>query len=318
MPNWFPSPENCADLKLSVVIPTKDRNLILAQTLLAACEALKGVDSEIIVVNDSDTPVEMPFPLPANVRVMRNPKSGVASGRNYGAKLATGSLLLFLDDDMLVAPADIQTTLRLHEEYDRCFINLNWVYPPQLLNQIEKNLFGRYLVHYGFTSLKGWNRGNHWDDNRLFATNGITSQYLSVRKTDFDASGGYNEAFPHAGFEDYEFAKRLQQQGFAFYIYPQSKLLHNETDRQSIEAWLDRRRRGGQTRRVAAELGHAEVALHYPSWKNGVLQLLSACKKAMLFVIKKLPDKPIFDRVGFKLINILLAVSIHEGYNRKN
>ena len=223
-----------------------------------------------------------------------------------------------MDDDIIANADAIATTLRLHETRQWCCVNLNWIYPPALTSQIQQTSFGRYLIHYGFTTLKGWNRGNHWDEYDLFATDGITSQYLSMRKQEFDLSGGYNEVFPHAGFEDYEFAKRLRQQGFAFYIYPQSSLWHNETDRQSINLWLDRRRRGGQTRRVAAELGHSEVVLHYPAWKSVLLYTTGALKPVLLAMISALPGFLILDKLKFKLIGLLLAEAIFKGYNQSS
>lgn len=284
------------------------------QTVSAVYEAIQGIDGEIILVNDSSHPVSLPHYLSNFVQVLQNPKAGVASARNFGAQQAQGDLLVFIDDDMLINPEDIQTTLALHQKYQKCCINLNWIYPPEQIQRIQNYPFGRYLIHYGFTSLKGWNRGNYWNDQEIFATTGITSQYLSITKEDFVASGGYNEVFPYAGFEDYEFGKRLQQQGFTFYIYPLSRIFHNEADRLDIQAWLDRRRRGGKTRKVAANLGYSEVALTYPFWKVQVLRLLKVFEPSFLCIIAAFPENLLIDPIRFRLINLLLASAIFEGY----
>ncbi len=301
-------------MKLSIIIPTKDRPQLIGQTLSAIYEAIQGIDSEIILVNDSVHPVQLPQMMASFVQVLQNPKTGVASARNFGAQQAKGELLLFMDDDMLIKPENVHTTLALHQQYQKCCINLNWIYPPEQIKRIQKYPFGRYLIHYGFTSLKGWNRGNYWNDDELFATNGITSQYLSISKKDFWASGGYNEMFPYAGFEDYEFGKRLQQQGITFYIYPLSRLFHNEADRLDIRAWLDRRWRGGRTRKVAAGLGYSEVVLVYPFWKKQILCLLKLLRPIFLFIIAKFPEMQSIDPIRFRLINLLLATAIFEGY----
>ncbi len=305
-------------MKLSIIIPTKDRPQLIIQTISAVYKAAKGLDCEVIIVNDSTQSVQLPQYVNDFVQIHQNPKSGVASARNFGAKQAKGELLLFIDDDMLISQQDIQTTLRLHQQYKKCCINLNWIYSPEQTHSIQKYPFGRYLIHYGFTSLKGWNRGNYWNDNELFVTNGITSQYLSISKNDFLASGGYNEVFPYAGFEDYEFGKRLQQQGVTFYIYPQSSIFHNESDRLNIVSWLNRRRRGGKTRKVAVELGYSEISLHYPLWKKVSFYLLKVLKPAFIFIITKFPDNRLIDPVRFRLINLLLATSIFEGYTSPN
>ncbi|MDJ1493207.1 glycosyltransferase [Cytophagaceae bacterium DM2B3-1] len=304
-------------MKISIIIPTKDRPQLVIETLNAVANAVKGVDNEVLVVNDSEKPLILPDTLTNVVTVLRNPKAGVASARNFGAKNATGELLLFIDDDMLIQAEDIQTTFRLHQKYQRCCINLNWIYPPERSAKIAQTPFGRYLIHYGFTSLKGWNRGNDWNDEELFVTHGITSQYLSMAKRDFNESGGYNEVFPHAGFEDYEFAKRLQVLGFTFYIYPKSRLFHNESDRLDINAWLDRRRRGGATRKVAVGLGYQEVAISYSFTKKIILNVLSFFSPLIQFVVRRLPNKTAFDSIYFRIVNILLTVAIYEGYNSK-
>ncbi|MDJ1504100.1 glycosyltransferase family 2 protein [Xanthocytophaga agilis] len=304
-------------MKLSIIIPTKDRPQLVIETLTAVVRAVKKVDNEILVVNDSEKPLILPDALTNVVTVLRNPKAGVASARNFGAKNAIGELLLFIDDDMLIQAEDIQTTLGLHQKYQRCCINLNWIYPPERSARIAQTSFGRYLIHYGFTSLKGWNRGNDWNDEEIFVTHGITSQYLSMTKKDFEESGGYNEIFPHAGFEDYEFAKRLQALGFIFYIYPKSRLFHNESDRLDLNAWLDRRRRGGATRKVAVGLGYQEVAIYYSFTKKIILNVLSFSSPLLQFVVRILPNKPAFDSIHFRIVNILLAVAIYEGYNSK-
>jgi GT2 family glycosyltransferase len=296
-----------------VIIPTKDRGEVFSRTLRSVYEALLDVAAEIIVVNDSKTRTLTPDPVMAGrVTVLDNPKSGVASARNLGAAHARGRLLLFLDDDMLVSRENVQVTLQLHRQHAHCCINLNWVYPPDLDSAIRQNPFGRYLVHYGFTSLEGWNRGDRWDASNLFRTEGITSQYLSMERDVFRASGGYTEGFPHAGFEDYDFAKKLKKQGVAFYIYPLSVAFHNETDRLNLPAWLARKERGGETRRVAVAMGHRELALHYGPLKKTALTGITWATPLLAQLLKLAPDA-----LYFRIVNVLLATAIFKGYTKR-
>jgi glycosyltransferase involved in cell wall biosynthesis len=68
---------------LSIIIPTKDRESILHQTLESAYRALEHLNGEVIVVNDSDQPLQLDaYP---QVRLTKNPKAGVASARNHGS-----------------------------------------------------------------------------------------------------------------------------------------------------------------------------------------------------------------------------------------
>lgn len=306
-------------MEISIIIPTKDRKDILSKTLGNACVAMAGTEGEIIVINDSKTTsVEIPPLYKDKVSVFNNPVSGVASARNLGASKAKADLLLFLDDDMLISQENIRTTLQLHQAYKNCCINLNWIYPPELTDKISETQFGRYLIHYGFTSLKGWNRGEYWNDRQLFKVNGITSQYLSMEKKVFIKAGGYNETFPHAGFEDYEFAQRLKQQEIDFYIYPLSMVYHNEEDRLQVEAWLQRKKRGGETRRVAVEMGFKQVALSYSFAKSTTLKCITLCSPFLILLAALVPNIQFLDIIYFKIINILLAAVIFEGYTFKD
>ncbi|QHT70549.1 glycosyltransferase [Rhodocytophaga rosea] len=305
-------------MELSIIIPTKDRGGILQKTLEHAYHAIQTHQAEIIVVNDSKTTyVEVDPLFQDKIKVINNSKSGVASARNLGASQAQAELLLFLDDDMLISAGNIQTTLQLHQQYKNCCINLNWIYPPSLTERLTDTKFGRYLIHYGFTSLKGWNRGEHWDQTQLFAANGITSQYLSIEKTVFYTAGAYNENFPHAGFEDYEFAQRLRKAGVTFYIYPLSMVFHNEEDRLLVKAWLQRKKRGGETRQVAVKMGFKHLQIHYSRWKYILLSLLSGINGILHGMLTLIPNKTYLDFLYFRIVNILLAIAIFDGYHKK-
>ena len=87
---------------VTVVIPTKDRAQLLAQTV-AAVLAQRDVAVEVIIVDDGSA---QPGALADDrVRVHRNERSaGVAAARNAGLALATSRWTAFTDDDDLWAP----------------------------------------------------------------------------------------------------------------------------------------------------------------------------------------------------------------------
>lgn len=303
---------------LSLIIASKDRAAILAVTLEKVYRALQGIPAEVIIINDSKTTsIDVPAAYQDKVRVIDNPRGGVASARNLGAAHAQAPLLVFMDDDMWVAADNVRATLQLHQQYGqeaRCF-NLNWVYPPELQAYVQSTQFGRYLHFYGFDSLKGWCRGLPWSDTELFATPGITSQYLAIRKTDFERAGGYNESFPHAGFEDHDFSQRLAAHQVQPYILPTSTMFHNEADRMNLPAWLARKRRGGETRRVAVELGHEELVYEYGALKGSIYRLAALVRPVIMGVLKLIPNQRAFDRPYFALVNLLLGTALYTGYN---
>jgi peptidoglycan/xylan/chitin deacetylase (PgdA/CDA1 family) len=98
---------------VSVVVPTRDRWSLLADTLASALAA-EEVGIEVIIVDDGSTspaPAAPPFTDP-RVRIVRNDVSlGVSRARNRGIEEARGEWVAFLDDDDVWAPRKLRRQL---------------------------------------------------------------------------------------------------------------------------------------------------------------------------------------------------------------
>lgn len=300
-------------MKLSVVIPTKDRDEILALTLDAAVKATLHVDAEIIVVNDSKTDT-LKMPKGQNVMLLDNPKSGVAAARNFGFKNAKGDLILFLDNDILISKESVDHILKLHFTYRNACFNLNWEYSPETLGKIVSLPFSRFLKASGMTSFKGWYNDTSWRENELFVSKSVASFHLSISREDFEKSRGYNEQFPHAGFEDYDFPIRLKNAGIKFYIDSRMTVYHNELDRLKMENWLISEERRAVTRKKAVRLGYTELELEYHPLKKILLKMILGLERIIMIVAGFLPNNRFFDPAYFKIIAIIQASRIFKGY----
>lgn len=89
-------------MRFSVVIPTKDRPVLL-QSAIASVLNQHEQDFEIIVVNDGHESVAIPQD--RRLTVIRSDGEGVAAARNAGIAAARGDYLAFLDDDDLYMPS---------------------------------------------------------------------------------------------------------------------------------------------------------------------------------------------------------------------
>lgn len=87
----------------SVIIPTHRRANLLERSLASVKAAAMGHSLEVVVI--SDTADEMTERVcrqwldPSDIYVRRNGSSGPSESRNLGLSLATGQIVLFLDDD---------------------------------------------------------------------------------------------------------------------------------------------------------------------------------------------------------------------------
>jgi predicted glycosyltransferase involved in capsule biosynthesis len=152
-------------------------------------------------------PFDLNYP---NVAIYKNPKKGAASARNFGASIAKYSILFFIDDDMWMTTESILAIKKLHTDsffVSNCSV-LNWQYPQVLINEMEQQKIGRYLLNANYHTLVGRAKIeiNHSAD--LFKVNSIGSGSFVISKELFTAIGGYNENFIFQG-EDVDLSNKL-------------------------------------------------------------------------------------------------------------
>ncbi len=237
-------------MRISFVVPTYRRPAALGETLDALIKLQHPPsDYEVVVVDDGsgdDTPaVAQQFAhAAASVRYVHQQNAGVAKARNTGAAHAAGELLIFLDDDILVAPDHIERHLETRERYGDCLVNGHWEFSLGTRAALEQTPFGRFRI-----GLEDWvkmeNDKQPLDGGRL-RPSGITAANLSITASSFDRIGGFDESFPFAGCEDQEFSYRAQLAGYAFIYDPAIRLLHND-ERVTLDQFCARQRRGAQT-----------------------------------------------------------------------
>ena len=300
-------------MKLSVIIPTKGRRQILAATVSAAIQSTQHLDAEIIIVNDLRSE-RVEVPEAGNVRTFDNPKAGVAAARNFGFRNSTGELILFLDNDIIISRESVDHICRLHDRYAHACFNLNWEYSAETLRKISTHPFTRFLKSFQMISFKGWYNDPSWQDNQLFKSKSIASFHLSISRDDYEKSGGYNEAFPFAGFEDYDFPVRLKKAGIGFYIDSRLTVCHNEIDRLDLENWLNHQQNRALTRRKAVTLGYSELAIEYRLWKRVILKFINTNERFLKAILRTLPNSPLADPLYFKMLSALQASRIYKGY----
>ncbi|MBS1681418.1 MAG: glycosyltransferase [Bacteroidetes bacterium] len=303
-------------MQVSIVIPTKDRGKIFDDGLQSVVKAIKGLDAEVIVINDSrlSTPT-IPTEF-TNVRLIQNPKSGVASARNFGASVSQAEYLLFMDDDFLIPPQTISLALEIAKLDSKKIHLFNWVYPPEIELKLSEFQFGRYLVAFGFTSVQGW-LGDEWRTEEVFELNDGASYFLPIKRSIFKEIGGYNENFLHAGAEDFDFVQRAKEKGIKYYLDKRCLLYHNESDRISLTNWLNRKLRTGETLQMAVGLGHERLKIKYSLYRKFLFKRISNSKFILFGILKLIPNVPQFDRVYFKITNLLLSVYLFDGYTKK-
>ncbi len=215
---------------VSVIIPTYNR-LARLQRVLAALTAQQYPfdDFEVVVVSDGSTDgteayceqVQTPF----HLTFIQQANAGPAAARNRGVAAARGTIVLFLDDDVVPAANLIAEHMRLHAERANRVVLGPMLTPPD-------------------TRLSPWVA---WEQAMLekqyrAMTAGIwpatARQFYtgntSLRRQLVLAAGGFDERFRRA--EDIELAYRLDKLGVEFVFAPQAAGYHYAE--RSFTSWL--------------------------------------------------------------------------------
>lgn len=115
--------------KVSVLIPTRNRRLLLRRTL-GSVLAQRDVDLDVVVADDcsTDGTAAMIDALgDPRVRVVRQPQqSGVSAARNRAITAATGEWLAFLDDDDLWSPDKLAMQIGAADASGRAWAYCGW------------------------------------------------------------------------------------------------------------------------------------------------------------------------------------------------
>lgn len=246
-----------AEPRISVVIPTFNRKNILVKVLRALDAVEHAFPFEVIVVDDgsSDGTFEEASSLAPSyeLTVLRQQNSGAGAARNAGAAKARGSLLLFLDDDMIADPQLLIEHDRAVERWDAVVGHIP-VDPSAPDSSLK-------------TGLKQWVKSRHerlnGSNSPLLLSDLLTGQ-LSVKAELFTRLGGFDEGFNAGGTfgaEDTDFLYRLLVDGAQIgYVGTAISYQHYAvTPNQYIRQW--------------AQGGRADAALvhKHPDLRNHVI-----------------------------------------------
>jgi glycosyltransferase involved in cell wall biosynthesis len=191
--------------KISIVIPTFKEAKYITRTL-NNIEKLKG-DVEVILVetvSDETVILEKIVEEHKNVQLYKIKERGIAKARNYGAKKARGSILLFLDADVLITRDSIEKILEVFENPLVCGATCSFYPVKPNFNELLFFKFYNALVRLAL-SLPLIRRFKH-----------TSGTFIAVRKIYFDMIGGFSEHL--ACLEDGDLAYRLSSLGKFVFI----------------------------------------------------------------------------------------------------
>lgn len=225
-----PLPPRLATERVSVIVPYYQARKKLDLTLAALLrQDYPKQLTEIIVVDDGSDPPLIQADLPEGMRVVTQHRDGfgAARARNNGARAATGSILVFVDGDMVLPQDNIGVHARWHHRARNLYTTLwdirivddgavdidnlegaSWR-QMEYMTGLPRKLHGRSLI----------------DDHAApFAT--LPGPNFALRRDSYWQIGGSSEGFKHWGLEDTHLAYRAGAHGLSAVLITETFGLH--------------------------------------------------------------------------------------------
>jgi len=204
--------------QFSVVIPSYQRPHHLAACLSAlSLQDISRERFEVIVVDDgsANPPRELValFSDRISVRLIEQSNAGPAAARNAGARVASGTHVVFTDDDCRPEPAWLSSLASASRTYPDAAVGgrVKNALPNRLCSQASQVLLDfLYRTHNADPA-----------DARFL----ITSNLLLPRQA-FLALGGFDLSFPLAGGEDRDLCERWCDSGRQMAYCHEAVILH--------------------------------------------------------------------------------------------
>jgi GT2 family glycosyltransferase len=247
--------------QLSIIIPTKNRVQILAE-LLDSIGRLDEIDSlrpEIIVADNGSQDHTFAYvnslarDFPSSIKALKVLRPGKSAAINEAAKTAGGSVLAFLDDDVVVDKAWLVAIQRFFQDGDQPVgqglirLQSSTASDPEILRLVERYRTIPKLEHDPITKT-------------LSTLNGAN---FFLRRDVFERLGGLDERLgPGASgtSEDVDFARRLTRAGIAIGYAPQAVAYHRvERDRLTEEYFKQSHLRQGRSRLLIKNRSAASI-----------------------------------------------------------
>ncbi len=190
---------------LSIIIPYFNLGEYIQETL-DSIQKSTYQNSEVLLIDDGSTDKSSIVKLNEigqthpNVKIYRKPNTGLSDTRNYGANLATGKFLAFIDADDKISPQYHQKAIHVLETYE----NISFV-----------GCWGQYFGN----SNSIWPSFNP-EPPFLLVHNMINSSAL-VYRTDHFLTSGKNDSQMLYGMEDYDSVINMVKNGYAGVAIPE-------------------------------------------------------------------------------------------------
>jgi glycosyltransferase involved in cell wall biosynthesis len=205
-------------MEISVVIPVLNQSELLRECLLGIAQC-SGARPEVIVVDDGSS-ADYRERIAAVVRecghqvAVLDRHRGPSAARNYGVKVSSGDVVLFLDADVVPHGDCFERVKRAFEtQPDLAALMGSYDSEPSAPGVVSqyRNLLHSYIHHCSEGKAESFWTGCG-----------------AVRRDAFVAAGGFHEVYDRPSIEDVEFGVRVAASGRRIVLDPEIQVKHQK------------------------------------------------------------------------------------------
>lgn len=259
---------------VSIIIVNWNTLGLLRDCLASVYAETKGVDSEVIVVDNASTDgsqamVKAEFPRVALIENASN--MGFAAANNQGMKVARGRYVLLLNSDTVVLDGAIQKMVAFADSHPdvgvagcrvenpdgslqpTCFMF------PSLLNLV---LMTTYLYKvFPKSPFFGRAHMTWWDRADAREVEVVTGCFMLVRREVIEKVGGFDEAYFFTG-EEADWCRRIGRAGWKLMFTPSARIIHLDGATSKSLGWrTDALQTRGTIQLFRSHYGRAQALL---------------------------------------------------------
>ena len=237
-------------MKLSVIIVSQNACKLLKQALNSVIHSAKGIDYELLVVDNAstDNSLEMLSAEYPEVQVIANETDlGTTKASNQALRMATGEYILLVNADTISGKDSIEKmTAFMDEHCDAGGLGVRMLSPqgrflPESVHGLTTTWaaffkiigFAKYLSK---TRLYNRNRKDWVEEFQIAEVDILNGAFMMLRRSALLETGLFDERFVKYG-QDIDLTYRMRLAGFKNYYYPKTYIINFEHNRWTKLSW---------------------------------------------------------------------------------
>jgi len=238
-------------LDVSVIIVNYNVRDFLHQSLLSIQKALKGIRSEVFVIDNAsdDGSAEMVRQRFSRIQLIANTANlGFAKANNIALKKARGKFLLLINPDTIVQEDTIRVMMEFLQNHPEAglagckILNPDGSFQPACRRGFPTpwvaftRIFGLSKL---FPKIKLFGKYNltYLNTEETYPVDAVSGSFMMVRKETFEQVGGLDESYFMYG-EDLDWCYRIRQAGWRIFYVHSTQIIHykgESTRRSSLD-----------------------------------------------------------------------------------